>query len=67
VSDRDIDVEIIQSLTRLRVYEEAQKAFDLGEIEIWLEWQNSKTIDEWDEWNKKYSHEEMKARYGRLG
>lgn len=35
-------------------YMEAQRAFDRGEIELWLSFQRPKTSEEWEEWEAEH-------------
>jgi hypothetical protein len=44
---------------------EAQRAFDMGEIELWLAHNKAKTIEDWDAWYAEHPREEMKDRWSR--
>lgn len=46
--------DIGESVGRYKAEEEAAKAFEMGEIELWIEYTTPKTLEEWDEWEKKY-------------
>lgn len=35
----------------------ATKAFEMGEIDLWVEWVTPKSMEEWDEWEKKYGED----------
>ena len=46
--------------------EQAQVAYDNGEIELWLDWQRPKSFEEWREWEAEHGdHEVMRARFTR--
>lgn len=42
---------------------EAQRAFDMGEIELWLAHNKAKTREEWKKWEKDHPREEMDGRW----
>lgn len=57
-------VEVGKSFGQYETSEEAQRAFDAGEIELWLEWQRPKTEEDWNAFYEKHgSEDEMKARW----
>lgn len=41
-------------LGRYEAESEAQRAFDMGEIELWLEHYRPKTIEEWQEYEARH-------------
>jgi hypothetical protein len=43
---------------------QARKAYEAGQIELWLEWQHPKTMEEWAEFEALYGdHDAMEARW----
>lgn len=43
-----------QSLGKSHTVDEVQRAYDAGEIELYLDWHRPKTLEEWDEYYEKY-------------
>lgn len=43
-------VEVGESFAEYRITSEAKRAYDMGEIELWLELYRPKTLAEWAEW-----------------
>lgn len=41
-----------KSRGQLESYYEAQNAYNAGEIELWLEFNAPKTLEEWDTWDE---------------
>lgn len=46
-------MEVGSDLGRFESESEAQRAYDMGEIELWLEHYRPKDMDEWDEYDAK--------------
>lgn len=49
-----LGMDIGQSLGSSHTIDEAQRAYDVGEIELFLDWHRPKTMEEWDEYYEKY-------------
>ena len=32
----------------------AKKAFEMGEIDLWVEWVTPKSLEDWESWREKY-------------
>lgn len=47
-------VDLGKSLGRFGAEVEAVKAYEMGEIDMYIEWITPKSLEEWDEWEKKY-------------
>jgi hypothetical protein len=57
-------LDIGESIGEFRTYESAQKAFDRGEIELWLDYYRPKSLEDWDKWYEEHgSHEDMRNRW----
>jgi len=56
-----IDIGI--SIGKSDTVREAQRAFDMGEFELWLAHNKAKTREEWDAWYKEHPREEMDGRW----
>ena len=56
--------DIGDSMGRYRTEMQALRAYELGEIEMWLEFVEPKSLEEWDEWEAKYGDiEEFENRW----
>lgn len=50
-------VDLGKSLGRFGAEVEAIKAHEMGEIDMYIEWVTPKSLEEWDEWEKKYGED----------
>lgn len=35
----------------------AKKAFEMGEIDLWVEWVTPKSLEDWESWREKYGED----------
>lgn len=53
-----------ESIGAYEAAREAQRAYDLGEIELWLDYNRPKSLEEWALWKETHgSHEEFQKRW----
>lgn len=50
-------VDLGKSLGRYDAEMSAKKAFELGEIDLWVEWVTPKSWAEWEDWREKYGED----------
>lgn len=66
MSEFDEGLDIGESLGWYKAYEQAQNAFDMGEIELWLDYHRPKTFSDWIAWEGEHgSHDELTKRWSR--
>lgn len=59
-------MDIGESIGEYNMTSEAQRAYDAGEIELWLGFYKPKTIAEWAEWELQHGdNDEFKKRWAR--
>lgn len=49
-------VQVGESIGFYDAYREAQRAYEMGEIELWLEYNAPKTTEEWTAWKARYGN-----------
>lgn len=57
-------VEVGKSIGAYETAAEALRAYELGEIELWLDYMRPKSSEDWDAWCAEHgSHESMRERW----
>lgn len=60
VADVKADLCVMETIAEMRMYDDAQKAYDEGRIEEWLEYHRPKTSEDWEEYYSRVPNPEWK-------
>lgn len=55
--DFQMGVHIGKSIGAHEHYQEAVRAYELGEIDLWIEYHRPKTWEEWEAWNEEHGED----------